>query len=474
MMALNGVFARFVESSPAAVMYRSVMENVFAPAKLDALFQRTAVLQYERELLFSTVVDVMGLVVSRTSPSVHAAYQRHRENFDVSIKALYDKLSHIELDTSRALVEFSAEQAGELIDRMRGRCKPLLKGYYTWILDGNHICGTHHRLKVLRGTAAGALPGQTLALLDSERMLIGKLIPCEDGHAQERSLLDQVLPVIERCVLIIADRNFCTLRFLLGIRSRRGSFAIRQHGRMPWKPCSKPRYVGRCETGRLYEQVIELCDPETGKATQIRRITLKLDKPTRDGDGEIHLLTNLLEKKVPARKVAELYRKRWTLEQAFNELTTSLRCEPNTLGYPKAALFAFSVAVCAYNMLSAIKAAMRAAHGEEAMDSNISSYFLMQEISDVHPGMMIALPPEEWTDFQEMSAAQLAKQLLHWAKNANLKRYPKSPRGSKKPKAKRPNAQFKHVSTAKLLAAERAQKTKQKAKQRKLAKVASP
>lgn len=124
--------------------------------------------------------------------------------------------------------------------------------------------------------------------------------------------------------------------------------------------------------------------------------------------------------------------------------------------------------------LAAIKGAMRGAHGEEAVQSKISSYFLMLEISEVHAGMMIALPPEEWTDFQEMSAAQLAKQLLHWAKNANLKKYPKSPRGPKKPKAKRPNAQFKHVSTAKLLAAERAQKAKQAAKQRKRAKVASP
>ena len=47
------------------------------------------------------------------------------------------------------------------------------------------------------------------------------------------------------------------------------------------------------ENDAMYEQVIELRHPETGKTTQIRRITLKLDQPTRDGDGEIHLLTNL-------------------------------------------------------------------------------------------------------------------------------------------------------------------------------------
>ena len=47
---------------------------------------------------------------------------------------------------------------------------------------------------------------------------------------------------------------------------------------------------------------------------------------------------------------------RWTLEQAFNELTTHLRCELNTLGYPKAALFAFCVALMAYSVLAVVNA----------------------------------------------------------------------------------------------------------------------
>jgi IS4 transposase len=56
---------------------------------------------------------------------------------------------------------------------------------------------------------------------------------------------------------------------------------------------------------------------------------------------EIHLLTNLPASSVSAITAASLYRERWTLEAAFNELTLHLRCEINTLGYPKAALFAF-------------------------------------------------------------------------------------------------------------------------------------
>lgn len=450
-MIFSAVFEQFVRSSPACVMQRAVMENVFAPAELDAMFRRVAVAQYERELLFSTLVDLVGLVVCRISKSVHAAYVRKRQEITVSVRALYDKLAHVEVGTSRALVQYTAERIGKLIDHCHGCRASRLKGYKVRILDGNHLSGSDHRLKILRDTAAGALPGQALALLDPQRMLIEDVIPCEDGHTQERALLNQLLPSIRKRDLLIDDRNFCTLGFLFALKQRKAYFVTRQHGRMPWTPLGKERYVGRCSTGRVYEGTAELRDPQTGKTTHVRRITVKLSKPTRDGDWEIHLLTNL-PAKIGAVKIAELYHHRWTLEQAFNELTTQLRCELNTLGYPKAALFAFCVAVCSYNLLAAIKGAFRGVHGEETMEMKVSNYFLTDEISGFYKGMMVAVPPPEWEVFQTMPSGRLAAYLRRWARTADLENYPKHPRGPKKPKPRRPNAQFKHVATAKLLA----------------------
>jgi hypothetical protein len=51
--------------------------------------------------------------------------------------------------------------------------------------------------------------------------------------------------------------------------------------------------VGRIETGRVYEQSMEITDPKTGATLAIRRITVKLYQPTRDGDTELHILTNV-------------------------------------------------------------------------------------------------------------------------------------------------------------------------------------
>jgi hypothetical protein len=448
-MVLGEIFERFVNESPVCVMQRAVMENVFSPDKLNAIFHAAAEVQYEKELLFSTLVDLTSLSVCRITPSINAAYVRMRDRIPVSVKAVYDKLSGVELSTSRALVRHTAAEAGALIGRLKGCRGALLPGYRVRILDGNHLGGTEHRLGVLRGTAAGALPGQSLALLDPQRMIIEDVILCEDGHAQERSLLDQVLPIIEPDDLIIDDRNFCTISFLFGIAERRARFITRQHGRMPWRALGKKRCIGKCPTGRVYEQAVILV--ENGRELQLRRITVELKTPTRDGDTEIHLLTNLPASKVRATRIATLYLKRWTLETAFQELTVHLRCELNTLGYPKAALFAFCVAVACYNVLAVLKGALRSVHGERTVETTLSSYYMTEEISGVYRGMMIALPPAEWIVFQTMSAAELSKELRRWAGCIELENYRKHPRGPKKPRPKRPNAKFRHVSTKKLL-----------------------
>jgi hypothetical protein len=462
-MIFGELFERFLQSAPACVMHRALLENVFSADALDELFRRNAQTQYQRELLFSTQVELVGQVVCRISKSVHAAYVRQRERISVSIRALYDKLAHVEPETNRVLVQYTAQRASDLIDHVQGQRKPLLAGYRVRILDGNHLGKTEHRLKVLRETSAGALPGQTLVLLDPQRMIIDDVVPCEDGHTQERALLGQVLPSIQRRDVVIDDRNFCTLGFLFGLKRRGAYFITREHGRMPWKELSKPKYQGRCETGRVYEQAIELCDPASGQRTQIRRITLRLNVPTVDGDRQIHLHTNL-PSKTSAVKITQLYRQRWTLEQAFQELTMHLRCELNTLGYPKAALFAFCVAVCSYNLLATIKGALRGVHGEAVLENEVSNYFLTDEINTHYGGMMIALPPAEWTEFQTMPVTRFAAHLRRWAQQVDLENYPKHPRAPKKPKPKLRNAQFQHVATAQLLEAQRTKKPRTKRK----------
>ena len=73
-----------------------------------------------------------------------------------------------------------------------------------------------------------------------------------------------------------------------------------------------------------------------------------------------------------AKVVADLYRKRWTIETAFQELEATLDGEINTLGYPKAALFAFGVALVLYNLIARSRQRCATVHGERVVDEKVS------------------------------------------------------------------------------------------------------
>ena len=446
----GAVFDRFLDQSPICVMARATLENVLAPDKLDALFQQAAARQYQRELLFSTVVNLMSLVVCRAHPSVHAVYQRRKAAIPVSLKAVYDKLNHVEPETSRALVRHTATEAVAVMRHLKGARTSLLPGYQVQILDGNHLQGTEHRLQPLRSLGGGALPGVCLTVLDPQWQTIGDVIPCEDAHTQECRLLDGILARVEPQQVWIADRHFCTSEFLFGLMQRQACFVIRQHAaHLRWEPLGKRRRCGRTETGTVYEQKVRLIHPQTGAQRLVRRITVELDKPTRDGDRELHVLTNLPVRAASARRVAELYRTRWTLETAFQELTTHLRCELNTLGYPPAALFGFCTAAACYNIFAVLRAALRSAHGAERVEQ-VSHFYLTEEFCGTYRGMMIALPPAEWAPFQALPARDLARQLKAWAADLDLSLYRKHPRGPKLRRV-RPSAPGRHVATARVL-----------------------
>lgn len=451
-MLFKDVFDRFVDESPICVMARGLMERALAPQRLDALFEKTARRQYTRELLFSTTVDVMALVVCRVRPSVHAAYQARKDEVGVSVRALYDKLECLEPGISAALVRHTAERLEPIIRRMKGTRPPLLTGYKTKILDGNHLAGTERRPKILRDVAAGCLPGQTLVVLEPETGLASDVICCEDGHTQERKLLDLIWSMVEERDLWIADRNFCTTKFLFGLAARKSCFIIRQHATtLRWTYEGKRRRAGRTKTGALYERKLWLEDEE-GNEVEVRQIELVLDKPTRDGEKTIRLLTNL-PARARAAKVAELYRERWTIEKLFQSMTQLLRCEVNTLAYPKAALFGFCVALAAHNVLATVKAALRATHKKVSLDEVLSDFYVAEELAGTYRGMMIALPEAEWKYLAEMSERDFAAWLVSVAKRVRLDRYPKSPRGPKKPRPRRTRyAKAKHVATSRLMA----------------------
>ena len=88
-------------------MVRAALERMLSPERLDELFRERATGQYERELLFSSLVEVMARVVTRIEPSVLASYRALQAELGVSDEAVYQKLRRMEPGVSEALVHDS-------------------------------------------------------------------------------------------------------------------------------------------------------------------------------------------------------------------------------------------------------------------------------------------------------------------------------------------------------------------------------
>ncbi|WP_043757477.1 IS4 family transposase, partial [Imhoffiella purpurea] len=353
-------------------MVRAVLERSFHPQQLDRWFETTAQDQYTRQLLFSTLFDLMRQVVTRQQPSVHAAYQSAREPIPVSLKAVYDKLSGLEPEVLAALVGYSAEQAREVIGALEGARAPLLAHYRVKILDGNALAGREHRLADTRTRSAAPLPGKALVVFEPALETITHLIPEVDAYTQERALLPQLARTIAAGDLWIADRNFCVASWIWTLHQRGAAVLVREHQQIPLHPLEPMRPAGRSDQGVLSEQRVRITAPDGQQTLELRRIRLELDTPTRDGETRLYLLTTVPETHADAAQIAALYRERWTLEKAFLHLTTQLRCEIDTLAYPPAALFGLTMAIVAYNALAVIKAALRQVHGAETIDTQVS------------------------------------------------------------------------------------------------------
>jgi hypothetical protein len=441
------VFQKFVDKSPFAVMTRLATQAVIA-GELDQVFEQHRQQQYERSAKFSAVAMAVADVALNFSENFNQAYKVHRAQLGVAITSFYDKIKATETTVSEALVAKSAEKASQLQEALGFVPWEILPGYRVFGVDGNALAKTDKRLGVLREQAAAPLPGKVVARFDLQQQLFDRAYLLEDAHDQESATCDRIVEDLLRNDVIVADRHYCIVRFMEKIATALGFFVIRQHGRLQGVLLGKRKRLGRTSSGVVYEQAMKLSADEDALA--VRRITVELDTPTRDGETEIHVLTNL-PAKVDGLTISDVYRLRWEEENAFHVLQMTLTCELASVGHPRAALLLFCLSMLAYNIRQVIFAALYAEHADEEVEQ-VSHFHVSKEVSRYTDGMLVALDEQAWRELTPRSARGLAQQLRTIARGITLNDYKKSRRGPKKKKPKRSrNLKSSHVSTARLL-----------------------
>lgn len=112
---------RFEQQAPGAVMAHLALDRALPANWIDEVFQTHRQRQYPRELLFSSVVELMLLVTLGLRPSLHVAARKMAERLRVSLAALYAQVQRTEPVVLRALVQGSAEHLLRLAKRMNPR-----------------------------------------------------------------------------------------------------------------------------------------------------------------------------------------------------------------------------------------------------------------------------------------------------------------------------------------------------------------
>jgi hypothetical protein len=443
------------QAAPLGVLVRGLMEWFLDAAALERIFHEHAADQYTRELTISALVGLMTQVSAGLRPSVYAAYKADRAapapTISTTYQAVYGKLGRMNPEATAALVRFSAERLQPLQDLLPAASEEPA-GYRLRVLDGNVLTGTDHRLKPLRKLLNACLPGKALVVYEPRSGLVTDLVLCPDAYSQERALLLDLLPRVREKDLIVADRNFCTTRFVFGVATKQGSFLVREHAsNVPWEAVSPLKKCGSTATGEVYEQTVRVTNPETGTTMELRRIEVRLFQETRDGERTIALLTNLPSEQL-ALQLAEIYRQRWTIETHFQFLTESLHCEVAGLGKPRAALFMFAMALIAGNALAVVRGTLRQAQGREAA-AEVSGYYLADEIAASFRAVNMYAAALDWTGWRELGTQPLVQLLTAIAHNVNMALLTRSRRGPKKPPAEKPayDQKHKHFSTARIL-----------------------
>ena len=447
-MADTDVLDRFIQQRPLAVMTRLILGELFQGAELAELFKKHRQRGYEKELRFEDLCTVMADVVLEFSPSPTRAYKDAKEKLGVSKTAFFNKLNNTDPQLSRALVRHGYEKSRQMLELMEVPRWSYLPGYETIIIDGNSIAKCERRIQELRSTWQRALPSKSVVVMDADRQLIMDIFPIEDGQGQERTVLGEFGESIKAKQLILADSAYCTIGLMEKIAATGACFIVRQHGMLKGELIGKRQYCCDSQTGKVFEQAIQVGG---AMGNTYRRVTIELNEPTVSGDIVIHLLTNLPVQDADAAIVAESYRLRWEIEHKFYVATVAHRCEVESLGYPRATIFVFALAMMALNCRQILFGALYIAMGED-VEADASHVSVSEEISRSSDGLFVALDQEQWQELVPKTKAGRMKFLGRVAANYDRGKHRKSVRGPKVPQP--PKTKFRnghHLSVKKIL-----------------------
>jgi len=371
--------------SPLAACVLEVSDFIFDDRLLESIWARHRGRCYEDVLGFKDFLRLMRDALIHHGGSAHQLFiELERDDAEpIDESNFYRKLARTPVELSRALLRECTGRLAELMPDGASSSAAQLPGCFDGLEvivgDGKKIKNAAKRLAPTRGYSGRLIGASALVALNVRSGMAVAMSDSLDGMTNDvplvPALMDQLRETIARPILSIWDRQFDDVRTLGRLSSRAGDAFVVRLKQQDHTFVVESAVQTRDAQGRSVRDEIGMLG-KPGRAMRVRRITLAR---TGEGEEDVVLLTNMLDRAAfPAADVLEVYRRRWGIEQMFQQVTETFALEHLIGSSPRAVLLQFAYCLLLYNLVQLIKAYV--AEDGKVLATVVSTFYLFQDI----------------------------------------------------------------------------------------------
>ncbi len=366
-----------MDRSPLAAAALELADFAFEDELLGALFNEHRGRCYESRLTFPELVRLIRSTLLEHDGSAHRLFLdlERDDSHPVDESNFYRKLAKTPAPLSQALLASCTQRLQSLMVRGGDDFVPTCFDRFAVIAgDGKKVKRVAKRLLPTRGVSGALLGATSLAGLDLRTGLVLAMSTNLDGVANDvpmvPGLVEQLRSVVPESMLTVWDRQFgdvATMRLLM--ERDDDSFVVRVRKNLAFKGETKFKTVDH--SGRAVIDEVGTMSARGKGELRVRRITLQ----RADDEDSVIIVTNLLDDQTySAADLLALYRKRWGIEQVFQQVTETFGLSKLIGCAPKAVLLQLSICFLLYNLMQVIRCQVAAT--EKVKTSEVSMAYL--------------------------------------------------------------------------------------------------
>jgi len=297
------------------------LKELLTPAVLGQISYYRELGMRDRILNLPLMVALVLTILWRQVPSVHELTRllaREDLLWSKAVKVRQQSLSERFLVFPAELFErvFKA-LVPEMNERWEERRRPIppaiqvARKSFDQILvaDGSTLESLFRKLGSLKDVSAGQLAGKMCVVIDLVRQMPVELWFSEEARAFDTRFMSDLLALIRPKTLLILDRGFYDFQFFADLIANGAAFITRLKSNAKVEVIERLTY-----TDTVKDMIVRLGAGQNGAPI----LTVRLIH-VRFGSRWYSYITSVLDPEVlPPFVVADLYRRRWRIEDAFN------------------------------------------------------------------------------------------------------------------------------------------------------------